>query len=335
MRDAEVPMASYIVRRLIYAAIMVVLVSFVSFVIIKLPPGDFLTQKLAQLRARGDRSAEGQIETYRLRYNLDKPFLWQYGNWAVNFVQGDFGESFEYERPVSDLLGERVNMTIILGIATLIVVWVVAIPLGVFSAVKQYSLGDQIITTISFVGLGMPGFLLALLILYYAITVLNVEATGLFSQQFVDAPWSWARFVDLLGHLWIPAVISAITGVGGLTRIMRGNLLDTLGQPFVEAARARGLTNNTVIWKHAVRIAINPLIVILGSEALPGIIGGGGLVSVVLNLPTIFPLYIDSLRKLDMYMAGTCIVLITLLVLVGNLLADLALAWADPRIRLE
>ena len=328
-------MVSYIVRRLLYALIMVVMVSFVSFVIIKLPPGDFLTQKLAQLRARGDRSAEGQIETYRQRYNLDKPFLWQYGNWAVNFLQGDFGESFEYERPVSDLLGERVTMTVILGIATLIVVWVLAIPLGVFSAVKQYSLGDQIITTLSFIGLGMPGFLLALLILYFAITVLDVEATGLFSQAYMDAPWSWGRFVDLLNHLWIPAFISAITGVGALTRIMRGNLLETLGQPFVEAARARGLTNNTVIWKHAVRIAINPLIVILGSEALPGIIGGGGLVSIVLNLPTIFPLYIDSLRKLDMYMAGTCIVLITLLVLVGNLLADLALAWADPRIRLE
>jgi peptide/nickel transport system permease protein len=328
-------MLNYIIRRLAYALIMVVLVSFVSFVIIKLPPGDFLTQKLAQLRARGDRSAEGQIETYRKRYNLDKPFMWQYTNWAVNFLRGDFGESFEYERPVADMLGERVNFTIILGIATLIVVWMLAIPLGVFSAVKQYSLGDQLITTLSFLGLGMPGFLLALLILYFAITVLNVEATGLFSPDYVDAPWSWGRFVDLLKHLWIPALISAITGVGGLTRIMRGNLLDTLGQPFVEAARARGLANGTVIWKHAVRIAINPLIVILGSEAIPGIITGSGLVAVVLNLPTIFPLYIDSLRKLDMYMAGTCIILLTLLTLVGNLLSDITLAWVDPRIRLE
>jgi peptide/nickel transport system permease protein len=328
-------MVNYIVRRLAYAIIMVVLVSFASFVIIQLPPGDFLTQKLAQLRARGDRSAEGQIETYRVRYNLDKPFMWQYTNWAWNFLQGDFGESFEFERPVRDMLGERVTMTIILGVATLIVVWVLAIPLGVFSAVKQYSAGDQIITTVSFIGLGMPGFLLALLILYYAITVLNIEATGLFSTKYLDAPWSWGRVKDLLNHLWIPAIISAVTGIGGLTRIMRGNLLETLGQPFVEAARARGLTNATVTWKHAVRIAINPLIVILGSEALPGIIGGTGLVSVVLNLPTIFPLYIDSLRKLDMYMAGTCVIFITLLVLIGNLLADIALAWADPRIRLE
>jgi len=328
-------MVSYIVRRVFYALIMVVLVSFVSFIIIKLPPGDFLTQKLAQLRARGDRSAEGQIETYRKRYNLDKPFMWQYSNWAVNFLKGDFGESFEYERPVREMLGERVTMTIILGVASLIVVWILAIPLGVFSAVKQYSMGDQIITTLSFVGLGMPGFLLALLILYFAITKLDIEATGLFSAEYVNASWSWDRVMDLMKHLWIPAIISAITGVGGLTRIMRGQVLDTLGQPFVEAARARGLKNGTVIWKHAVRIAINPLIVILGSEAIPGIIGGGGLVSVVLNLPTIFPLFISSLQKLDMYMAGTCIVLITVLTLAGNLLADLVLAWVDPRIRLE
>jgi peptide/nickel transport system permease protein len=314
---------------------MLVLVSFASFVLINLPPTDFLAQKLVQLEARGDPSARGQIETYRKRYNLDKPFMWQYTNWAVNFLKGDFGESFEYERPVKDMLGERVTMTIILGIGTLIVVWILAIPLGVYSAVKQYSLGDQIITTASFVGLGMPGFLLALLILYFAITKLNIEATGLFSQKYASAAWSWGRIVDLLKHLWIPALISAITGVGGLTRIMRGNLLETLGQPFVEAARARGLTNSTVIWKHAVRIAINPLIVILGSEAIPGIIGGGGLVSVVLNLPTIFPLFITSLIHLDMYLAGTCIVLITFLVLIGNLLADVALAWADPRIRLD
>jgi peptide/nickel transport system permease protein len=328
-------MVNYIIRRLLYALIMLVLVSFASFVLINLPPTDFLQQKLVQLEARGDPSARGQIETYRKRYNLDKPFMWQYTNWAVNFLKGDFGESFEYERSVKDMLGERVTMTIILGIASLIVVWVLAIPLGVYSAVKQYSLGDQIITTASFLGLGMPGFLLALLILYFAITKLNIEATGLFSQKYADAPWSWGRFVDLLKHLWIPALISAITGVGGLTRIMRGNLLETLGQPFVEAARARGLTNSTVIWKHAVRIAINPLIVILGSEAIPGVIGGGGLVSVVLNLPTIFPLFITALLHLDMYLAGTCIVLITFLVLIGNLLADVALAWADPRIRLD
>lgn len=328
-------MLNYIVRRLVYSAILLVLISFVSFVIINLPPGDFLTQKIEQLRARGDRSAESRIEDYRVRYDLDEPFMVQYTNWVTNFVKGDFGESFEFERPVRDLLGQRVTYTIVLALATLFVVWILAIPLGVYSAVRQYSLGDQIITTISFIGIGMPGFLLALLILYYAITVLDIEATGLFSQQYVEAPWSVGRVIDLLKHLWIPALISAVTGIGGLTRIMRGNLLDTLGQPFVEAARARGLKNSSVTWKHAVRIAINPLIVILGSEALPSIIVGNALVSIVLNLPTIGPIFVDSLRKLDMYMAGTCIVLFSLLLLVGNLLSDLALAWADPRIRLD
>jgi peptide/nickel transport system permease protein len=328
-------MLNYLIRRIGYAAIMIVLVSFVSFAIIELPPGDYLTQKLEQLRARGDRSAENRIEDYRARYGLDKPFMWRYTNWLIHFVQGDFGDSFEFERPVRDLLGERLTMTVILSVATLIITWIMAIPLGVYSATKQYTAGDQIITTISFIGLGMPGFLLALLILYFAIRVLNQEVVGLFSQEFVDAPWSWPRFVDLMNHLWIPAVISAVTGTGGLIRIMRGNLLDTLGQPFVEAARARGLKNRTVTWKHAVRIAILPLIVILGSEAFPGIIVGNALVSVVLNLPTIGPLFVDALRKLDMYMAGTCIVFFTMLLLIGNLISDLALAWVDPRIRLE
>lgn len=328
-------MVSYLIRRIGYALIMIVIVSFVSFVIIKLPPGDFLTQKLASLQARGDRSAQDRIEQYRVRYGLDKPFMVQYTTWAINFLHGDFGESFEFERPVKDLLGERLTMTIILALSTLVVTWAIAIPLGVYSAVRQYSLGDQIITTISFIGLGMPGFLLALLILFFVIVVLGQDITGLFSQQYVNAPWSWGRFVNLLNHLWVPALISAITGIGGLVRIMRGNLLETMGQPFVEAARARGLKNSTVIWKHAVRIAINPLIVILGSEALPNLITGGALVSIVLNLPTIGPLFVDSLRKLDMYMAGTCLVFFTMLLLVGNLLADLLLAWADPRIRLD
>ncbi|MCX7669973.1 MAG: ABC transporter permease [Anaerolineae bacterium] len=328
-------MLNYILRRLGYAVIMIVLVSFVSFVIIKLPPGDFLTQKMEQLRARGDRSAEARIEEYRIRYGLDRPFLEQYTGWATKFIRGDFGESFEYERPVKDLLGERLTMTVVLALATLIVTWVLAIPMGVYSAVKQYSIGDQIISVFSFIGLGMPGFLLALLILYFAIVVLNQEATGLFSQEYIDAPWSVGRVIDLLKHLWIPALVSAVTGTGGLVRIMRGNLLDTLGQPFIEAARARGLKNRTVIWKHAVRMAINPLIVILGSEAFPNIITGNALVSIVLNLPTIGPMFVESLRKLDMYMAGTCIVFFTMLLLIGNLAADLMLAWVDPRIRLE
>jgi peptide/nickel transport system permease protein len=327
-------MINFIIRRLMYTVVLTILISFISFVMIELPPGDYLTIKIEQLRNRGDRSAENRIEEYRARYGLDKPFLWRYWNWVSHFVQGDFGESFEREQPVSEVLGQRVGLTVLLSLATIVVIWGIAIPLGVYSAVKQYSIGDQIISVISFIGLGMPGFLFALLVLYLAIIVLNKEVMGLFSPEYVDAPWTFNKVIDLINHLWLPAFISAITGAGGLIRIMRGNLLETLGQPFVEAARARGLKNNTVIWKHAVRIAINPLISILGGS-MGGIFVGNALVSIVLNLPTIGPLFVDALRKLDIYLAGTCLVIIALLVQVGNLLADLALAWVDPRIRLD
>ena len=328
-------MISYLVRRLGYGAIMLVIVSFVSFLIIDLPPGDFMDQKLAELQERGDRSAELRIAEYRARYGLDKPLLTRYWIWASNFVKGDFGESFQFERPVKDVLGERLQMSIILAFAAMAVTWVVAIPIGVYSAVNQYSLGDQIFTTIAFIGMGMPNFLLALLVLFFAVVVMGQDISGLFSREFYDAPWSFARVIDLLKHLWVPALIASVTGSAGLIRIMRANLLDTLGQPFVEAARARGLKNRTVIWKHAVRIAINPLIVIFGSEFLPGIINRNMLLAYILNLPTIGPIFIQALTVQDSYMAGTCLVFLVILTLLGNLLADIGLAWLDPRIRLE
>lgn len=328
-------MLPFIVRRVFYAVIMLVLVSFVSFIIIQLPPGDFLTQKLSELQARGDKSAELRVAEYRARYGLDKPLLTQYWIWATSFISGDFGEAFEYERPVRDLIGQRLALTLVLAAATLTVTWLIAIPVGVYSAVNQYSLGDQIFTTISFIGLGTPGFLLALLVLYVAIVILGQDVIGLFSRDFQDAPWSLAKVWDLLKHLWVPALIGAVTGTAGLIRIMRGNLLDTLGQPFVEAARARGLKRRTVVWRHAVRMAINPLIVILGSEALPGIIAGNALVAIVLNLPTLGPLYIRALLTQDMFLAGTILVFFVIILLVGNILADITLAWVDPRIRLD
>jgi len=328
-------MLTYIARRLVYAFIMLILVSFVSFLIIELPPGDFLTQKLEELRARGDRSAERRIEEYRARYGLDKPLLERYWIWISNFVQGDFGDSFEFERPVAELIGQRFAMTAILALSTLLVTWIIAIPVGVYSATHQYSLGDNIFTTLSFIGLGMPPFLLALLILFVAVVGLEADIGGLFSREFRDAPWTLAKVWDLLKHLWIPTLIGAVTGTASIVRIMRGNLLETLGQPFVEAARARGLKNRTVVWKHAVRVAINPLIVILGTEALPTIIVGNILMAVVLNLPTVGPLYIRALTKQDMYMAGTVLVFITAMIMFGSILADITLAALDPRIRLE
>ncbi|RLC62280.1 MAG: ABC transporter permease [Chloroflexi bacterium] len=328
-------MLAYIARRLGYILIMLVLVSFVSFLIIELPPGDYLTQKLQELQARGDRSAEMRIAEYRARYGLDKPLLERYWIWSTHFIKGDFGDSFEFERPVTEIIGQRAGMSAILAISTITLTWLLAIPIGVYSATHQYSIGDQITTIVTFIGLGMPGFLLALIVLFFAMTVLGQEVGGLFSREFQDAPWSFAKVVDLLKHLWIPAFIGAVTGTASLIRIMRGNLLDTLGQPFVEAARARGLKERTVIWKHAVRVAINPLIVILGSEALPQIIAGNALVATVLNLPTLGPVYVRALQVQDMYLAGTVLVFIVGMTMIGNLLADLTLAALDPRIRLE
>ncbi len=328
-------MLSYIARRILYMIVMIVLVSFVSFLIIELPPGDYLTIKLQQLQAIGDRSAQLRIADYRARYKLDQPLLTRYWNWATNFVKGDFGESFQYERPVREIIGQRALMSVLLALSSITIVWCLAIPIGVYSATHQYSLGDQVVTTLSFLGLGMPGFLLALLVLFFAMMVLKVEVGGLFSREFVDAPWSWARVVDLLKHLWIPALISSVTGTAGLVRIMRGNLLETLGQPFVEAARARGLKSGKVTWKHAVRVAINPLIVILTSEALPSIVAGDALVATVLNLPTVGPLFVSALTSQDMFLAGTVLVFIVLMTMIGTLIGDLMLATLDPRIRLD
>ncbi|MCD4737816.1 MAG: ABC transporter permease [Anaerolineae bacterium] len=328
-------MLSYILRRLGYAAIMLVLVSFVSFLIIELPPGDYLTKKLQDLQARGDRSAELRIAEYRVRYGLDKPLMERYWIWVSNFVKGDFGESFEFERPVTEILGNRIGFTVLMAVSVIIVQWGIAIPVGVYSATHQYSLGDQVITTVSFVGLGMPGFLLALIVMFFAMVVLGQEVSGLFSQEFKDAPWNIAKVIDLLKHLWIPALVGSVTGTAGLVRIMRGNLLETLGQPFIEAARARGLTKRQVTWKHAVRVAINPLIIILGSETLPSVVAGNALVATVLNLPTVGPLYVLALQSQDMYLAGTVLIFIVAMTLIGSLLADLALAALDPRIRLE
>jgi peptide/nickel transport system permease protein len=328
-------MGSFIIRRVFYAIIMLIVVSFVSFIIISLPAGDFLDQKLAELQARGDSSASQRIEEYRERYGLDQPVLTQYWIWISHFVQGDFGLSFEFDRPVRELIGQRLGLSIVLSLTTLIFTWAIAIPLGVYSAVNQYSVGDQVITAIAFIGLGIPGFLLALVVLYYAVVVLGQDVVGLFSQKFADAPWSLAKVWDLLKHIWVPALIGAVTGTAGTIRIMRGNLLNTFGQAFIEAARARGLRQSNVIWRHAVRMAITPLIIILGTEALPGIIAGNLLVERVLNLPTIGPLYINALLSQDMFMAGTVLVLIVFLLLVGTLITDLVLAWTDPRVRLE
>lgn len=327
-------MLSYLIRRMIYTILMLWAVSIIGFTVIQLPPGDYLTVYVAQLSNRGDKSAMMQVDELRVRYGLDKPFLEQYWLWITNFVRGDFGYSFKYELPVSKLVGERMLLTVLLTLTTMIFTWVIAIPIGIYSATHQYSWLDKLLSSVSFIGLGTPGFLLALIVLYIAAFRIGTPIGGLFSQTYEDAPWSIAKAFDLLGHLWIPAVITSVTGTASVIRIMRGNLLDTLRQPFVLAARAKGLKEQVVIYRHAVRIAINPLITILGLS-LPDLISGVALVSIVMNLPTAGPLFLDALQSQDMYLAGSFLMFLTIMLVTGNFLADIALAWVDPRVRYD
>lgn len=327
-------MVTYIIRRIVYSLILLFLVSIVGFTVIQLPPGDFLTMRIQELRNRGDLSAEIYAEQLRVRYGLDRPFWMQYIIWITHFVRGDFGWSFYYEKPVSELVGERLALTIVISVVTLIFTWALAIPIGVYSATHQYSWGDNFFTFLGFIGLSIPGFLLGLILMFITVFYFNQSVGGLFSPEYVNAPWNFAKVIDLFRHLWIPVIIIGLSGTAGLIRIMRGNLLDILGQQYVLTARAKGLREAIVVWKHAVRVAINPLISSLGMS-LPGIISGESLVSIVLNLPTTGPLFLEALTRQDMFLAGSFLMFLTIALIVGNFIADLALAWADPRIRYE
>lgn len=327
-------MVGFIIRRIVYSLFLLFLVSIVGFTVIQLPPGDFLTVRIQELRNRGDLSAEIYAEQLRARYGLDKPFWMQYIIWITHFVRGDFGWSFYYEKPVNELVGERIALTIVISVVTLIFTWALAIPIGVYSATHQYSWGDNLFTFLGFIGLSIPGFLLGLLLMFITVFYFNQSVGGLFSPEYVNAPWTFSKVIDLFRHLWIPVIIIGLSGTAGLIRIMRGNLLDILGQQYVLTARAKGLKESIVVWKHAVRVAINPLISSLGMS-LPGIISGESLVSIVLNLPTTGPLFLEALTRQDMFLAGSFLMFLTTALVVGNFIADLALAWADPRIRYE
>jgi peptide/nickel transport system permease protein len=313
---------------------LLIVISMISFVLINLPPGDFLTIKIQELEARGDATARRTIEQWRERFGLDLPLYQQYLIWVSSFVRGDFGRSFEFEREVRELIGQRLALSVTISLCTMLFTWLIAIPAGIFAATRQYSWWDQSLSFISFIGMSMPNFLLALILMYVSVVHFGWGVGGLFSPQYVDAPWSFAKFVDLLRHLWVPVVVIGVAGTAGLMRIMRGNLLDILGQQYIETARAKGLKESLVVYKHAVRVAINPLITIAGMM-FPVIIAGEVITSVVMNLPTIGPLFLRALLVQDMYLAGTILVFLTLFLLIGNLLADIALGLVDPRIRYE
>jgi len=327
-------MVSFLIRRIAQMIPVLLVISIISFVIINLPPGDYLTVRIAELRARGDPDAEIRMQYLTKRFGLDKPLWQQYLIWITNFVKGDFGRSFEYEMEVRDLIGERLLLSVTLGFITWIFSWVVAIPIGIYSATHQYGIGDILFTFIGFIGVATPSFLLALILMFVALVYFGTSPGGLFSPEFANAPWSIARVVDLLKKIWIPVIILGISGTASLARIMRGNLLDVLGQAFIQTARAKGLPERVVINKYAVRVAINPLITIAGWR-LPEIISGQAIVATILNLPTLGPLFLRALQVQDMYLAGTILLFMTFMLLIGNLLADIALTIADPRIRVS
>ena len=327
-------MLNLIVKRLLWMFPTMILISFISFSIIQLPPGDYLTSYIAALGETGETVDEAQAAALRARYNLDQPFMVQYWRWLWGMFQGDLGMSFEWNRPVTELIGERLFLTTVISIATLLMTWALAIPIGIYSAVKQYSLPDYCFTFLGFIGLATPNFLLALVFMYIGYSVFGVSAGGLFSPEFQSADWSFAKFMDLLGHLWIPVVVIGTSGTAGLIRVMRANLLDELRKQYVMTARAKGVRYWKLLMRYPVRVALNPLISTVG-WVLPGIVSGATITSVVLGLPTTGPLLLRALMNQDMYLAGSMVMMLSLLTLIGTLISDVLLLWLDPRIRYE
>jgi len=325
---------SYAARRFSYMVLLLVLSSILSFIIINLPPGDFLTSYIMTLEAGSSESREELAAALRAQYGLDQPVYVQYTKWMGKVVRGDFGMSFEWNRPVKDLVAERIPMTLVVSISTLIVGYLIAIPVGIYSATHQYSLGDMAATVFGFIGMAVPNFLFALFLMFMFYKYFNLPLGGLFSAQYQNAPWTWAKLADLLRHLWVPLIVVGLGSTAVNIRVMRANLLDELQRPYVETARAKGLPERRVILRYPVRVALNPIISGIG-WAFPQILSGATIVSVVLGLPTVGPLLLRSLISQDMYVAGTITLFICALTVVGMLVSDLLLAVADPRIRLE
>lgn len=327
-------MFTYALKRIVWAIPTLVIISIVVFLIIQLPPGDFLSSYIAGLRAEGSNIDRATIDSLRDRYGLNEPIYVQYAKWAWGILSGDFGYSFNYNQPVERLIWERMALTLVVSASTLLLTWLIALPIGIFSAIRQYSIGDYVATFIGFIGLAIPNFLLALFMLYMVFDKTGRVLTGLFSPEYVDAPWSVDRFADLLAHLWVPVLILGMSGTATLIRIMRANLLDELHKPYVITARAKGLPEWKVILRYPVRIALNPFVSTIG-WTLPTLISGTIIVAVVLNLPTTGPLLLEALKAQDMYLAGSFILLLSVLTIIGTFLSDILLGLLDPRIRLK
>ncbi len=327
-------MFRYILRRLIYMIPTLLAVSIVTFVIIQLPPGDWLTSYIARLSSTGETVDQATIESLKVRYGLGQPIYVQYGKWMRNILRGDFGQSFEWNKPVIDLIKEPMALTFVISFLGLIIHWIVAFPVGVYSAVKQYSVGDYLFTGIAFVGAAIPQFLVALVLMWYVFVQTGTNITGLFSPEYREASWSLGKVVDLLKHSVTPVLILGLLGSAGLIRTMRAMMLDELRKPYVVTGRAKGLKETMVIIKYPVRVALNPFVSTVG-WSLPGLISGTTIISIVLGLPTTGPILLHALMSQDMYLAGSFLMLLSVLTILGTLLSDVLLGVLDPRIRLS
>ncbi|MEZ4710697.1 MAG: ABC transporter permease [Caldilineaceae bacterium] len=327
-------MLMFIMRRLLLFFPMALIMSVTAFVLIQAPPGDFLTDYVARLRAQGELVDQGEIEALTRRYGLDQPIYVQYGKWIWGVLHWDLGISIEWQRPITELINERLAMTLILGLFTILFTWTLAIPIGILSAVKKYTFIDYAFTFLSYLGVGTPNFLLALVLMWLAFSVYGLKITGLFSEEYIMAPWSLGKVWDMLKHMWIPMLILGTDGTARFTRIMRANLLDELNKPYVETARAKGLTEWQLILKYPTRIALNPFISTVG-WALPQLFSGSLIVATVLSLPTVGPMLLRALLSQDMYLAGSIVLILSVLTLIGTLISDILLAITDPRIRME
>ena len=310
------------------------MISALVFTIIQLPEGDYLTTYIAELESQGESISKEKVDFLRQQYNLDQPPVVQYFRWLFGMLQGDFGFSFEYNLPVNEVVGDRLFLSFLLSFTTIIFTWLVAFPIGVYSATHQYSWADHGLTFIGFLGLATPNFLLALVLLYFANVVFGTSVGGLMDPQFIDQSMSWAKFLSVLEHLWIPVIVIGTSGTAGMIRRLRANLLDELQKQYVVTGRAKGLPNLRLLLKYPLRMALNPFVADIGN-LLPQIVSGAAIVSVVLSLPTTGPMLLTALQSQDMYLAGSFLMFLSLLTVVGMFLSDIALAALDPRIRLE
>jgi peptide/nickel transport system permease protein len=335
-------MLTYTIRRLLIMIPTLLVISFITFTIIKLPPGDYLSNQIAELKSQGDKAALEKIDFLRKQYGLDKPFVEQYAVWVglwpaergfSGLLQGDWGWSFEYDQPVGTVIGDRMLLSFILNFTVILFTWAVAFPIGVYAATHQYSLGDHGLTLLGYVGLATPNFLFALVLMYFANVEFGLSIGGIMDPEYLNQPWSWAKFGSVLSHLWIPVIVIGTSGTAGMIRRLRANLLDELQKQYVVTARAKGMPAFRLLVKYPLRMALNPFIADIGN-LLPSVISGSAIVAVVLSLQTSGPMLLDALQSQDQYLAGSFLMFLALLTVIGMFISDLLLAALDPRIRL-